>query len=339
MLLSACGSAMPAKTSEPKAEFQWIHDDYPAALAAARAENKPLFIDMWAPWCHTCLSMKHYVFNDPGLSHHANRMIWLALDTDKEVNAEAVKKFPPGPWPKFYVINPKDESVLATHDGSASVKQLRELFDLNPSKQTLAVQKIAHLVKAKSPEAYNYIEPGMREAAIDHTASTCDFASYAQEVATSKIDLRFLAANVRLTVDDNAAPLSIDDRSDCLRILRELHERLGEKREATLLAERQFDLLIKTVAAAPDASIAMTYNWPLAEVAVYLNRGSEIVPVLQKSVDALPNEYDPPYRLAWVYSKLGQKDKAKPLADLALERSYGARKKRIQEFRNGLDAR
>lgn len=28
----------------------WIEDDYPKALAQARARNLPMFVDNWAPW-------------------------------------------------------------------------------------------------------------------------------------------------------------------------------------------------------------------------------------------------------------------------------------------------
>ena len=34
-------------------------------LATARAENKPVFIDMWATWCKNCLAMDKTTFEDP----------------------------------------------------------------------------------------------------------------------------------------------------------------------------------------------------------------------------------------------------------------------------------
>ncbi|MBV9949383.1 MAG: thioredoxin family protein, partial [Myxococcales bacterium] len=39
-----------------------MEDDYPRALAEARARHLPLFVDAWAAWCHTCLSVRSYVF-------------------------------------------------------------------------------------------------------------------------------------------------------------------------------------------------------------------------------------------------------------------------------------
>lgn len=118
-----CGGA------ERKGPLAWFHDDYQAALACARASNRPLFIDLWAPWCHTCLAMQHSVFVDPGLAPLATRFVWLGIDTDKAENAAVQVKFPPQVWPTFYVASPHDESVQARYLGSASVSQLREFLD------------------------------------------------------------------------------------------------------------------------------------------------------------------------------------------------------------------
>jgi hypothetical protein len=36
--------------SAAKEVLPFIADDYPKALAAARAEKKPIFLETWAPW-------------------------------------------------------------------------------------------------------------------------------------------------------------------------------------------------------------------------------------------------------------------------------------------------
>ena len=48
-LLSACGSSTDERTAASHA-LPFIADDYPTALAEARARKLPLFIESWAPW-------------------------------------------------------------------------------------------------------------------------------------------------------------------------------------------------------------------------------------------------------------------------------------------------
>ncbi|MBA3542066.1 MAG: thioredoxin family protein, partial [Deltaproteobacteria bacterium] len=120
--------AEPCAKAKQEGALAWIADDYPAALACAKQKKIPLVIDLWAPWCHTCLSMQSTVFTDPSLAVHAPRFVFVALDTDREVNAAVVAKFPPSAWPTFYAISP-DEAVLARFVGAASLAQFHAFLD------------------------------------------------------------------------------------------------------------------------------------------------------------------------------------------------------------------
>jgi tetratricopeptide (TPR) repeat protein len=112
-----------------KPEIQFIEDDYPRALAEARRVGKPLFIDAWAPWCHTCLSMRSYVFPDPTLRRLAGDFVWLAVDTERPGNAAFVEKYPITNWPTLWVIDPRQEIPVMKWLGSATAGELVALLE------------------------------------------------------------------------------------------------------------------------------------------------------------------------------------------------------------------
>jgi hypothetical protein len=47
-LLAAPAAAATGKA--PREILPFIADDYPKALAAAKASGKPIFLEFWAPW-------------------------------------------------------------------------------------------------------------------------------------------------------------------------------------------------------------------------------------------------------------------------------------------------
>jgi thiol-disulfide isomerase/thioredoxin len=129
------GNAAPVtKTNPPsgpdcakavaKGPIKWIEDDFAAAVACAQVMNAPIILDLWAPWCHTCIAMQTTVFLDPSFAAMADKFVFAALDTDRESNAAAVAKFSTSAWPTFYVIDPKQQ-VLARFVGAATLQEFQ----------------------------------------------------------------------------------------------------------------------------------------------------------------------------------------------------------------------
>lgn len=377
-------------------ELPWIEDDWTTASAAGSKANKAIFADMWAPWCHTCLSMQATVFKDPSLAPYVDRFIWLAADTDKEANAELMGKVDMNMWPTFFVLDGADGSVQASFAGGASIAQIRAFLDdaeatyldqhgkrldegdprsaLREGAQALRekryadadaayakalkmapadwsrrpdvlVDQIRSLYKGENWAACFALATGnLGSVAKSKAASLTDFSYYARRCAehgppAAAKDLReqLRSALVALEADSDAA-LSIDDRSDLLSNLRALYLEDKDEPEAKTTAERQRDLLAKAFKKATDPRMAMTYNWPRAEVHDYLGEGESLIADLEASVAALPEEYDPPYRLSWVLHKLDRNADALPHAKRASELAYGPRKARVLTLLSDIQA-
>ena len=382
---SKAADAVCAK-AEAAGPLRWFHDDYDGALACARARKLPVVVDLWAPWCHTCLSMKATVFQEPELAAMADRFVFVALDTDREINARALGKLSIGAWPTFYVLASADEAVQARFVGAASKAQFLDFLEhgardgaatagdssadalLRQGERAAAIKDHAAAVTSykaalaaapkdwtRRPDALVSLATAYRktreleaclalgETALDDTglsASATDFLvnvldcagglaeDKAQQPRLRAFRERALA-RLSALLDNPAAQLSVDDRSDAMMNLRTLQDELGRKDAARATAEKQRALLEEAATKAATPLAAMTYNWPRAEVAVYLGKGLELAPALEKSAAALPGEYDPPYRLAWTLWKSGKLDDAARWCDKAAGLAYGPRKARV----------
>ncbi|WP_437585375.1 thioredoxin family protein [Sorangium sp. So ce1000] len=131
--LPAAAPSSPAAAPGPepaaaRPPLEFIHDDLPRAREKARAEGKALFVDAWAPWCHTCLSMKHYVLTDPSLRPFAERVVFADVDTDRPESAPFLERHEVTVWPTFFLFEPAGGEVIGLWRGAASVEELRELL-------------------------------------------------------------------------------------------------------------------------------------------------------------------------------------------------------------------
>lgn len=120
-------AAPAAKATAPTAAAAKLVavESFDEGMAKAKAEGKALLVDAWAPWCHTCLSMQHYVLNDPALAPLGERVVLVELDTDKEENAGFLEKYTVNVWPTFFVIDPATGNATGLWPGSASVNEFR----------------------------------------------------------------------------------------------------------------------------------------------------------------------------------------------------------------------
>src|SRR5262249_26488122 len=103
------------------------------------------------------------------LKADAGRFVFVALDTDKEVNAEAVAKYPPSAWPTFYVIGEdrssgRPDAVLARFVGAASLAQFHSFLDAGiKAQQGGAAGADAHLLGAERAIAVKDFATGEQE--------------------------------------------------------------------------------------------------------------------------------------------------------------------------------
>ena len=160
----------------------WIADDLASALACGKLRKVPVVLDLWAPWCHTCLSMQSTVFTDASFKPDVARFVFASLDTDKDVNADAVAKYPPSAWPTFYVIGDDQrtrasDAVLARFVGAASPAQFHAFLEAGvKAQQGGAAGADAHLLGAERAIAIKDLATAEQELTAALVQAPADWA-------------------------------------------------------------------------------------------------------------------------------------------------------------------
>jgi tetratricopeptide (TPR) repeat protein len=264
---SAADAAAPAApNSAPAGAIGFLKDDVDGALARARAEKKALFVDAWAEWCHTCLSMQHYVFVDPSLKPLEKRVVFLAIDTEREQNAKFLERYAVNVWPTLFVIEPVSGKVAGYWPGAASLPELRgflddslEVIDALGRAGLPAESPLALLVEAKAgaaagdpKKAAQYYERALERAPADWPRRSEALYGAIQSYARSGNAEKCVALGLRHAREVTGAALPVDFVStmfDCSKGIRE-PKRQREVRLAAL--ERLREL---TANPPPEASV------------------------------------------------------------------------------------
>jgi thiol-disulfide isomerase/thioredoxin len=165
----------PADVSDkPEApKLTIVEDDVPGAMARAKAANKAVFVEVWAPWCHTCLSMKNFVLPDPAILPLRERVVFAAVDSDRPGNAAFMARYAVNVWPTLFVLEATTGEVLGLWQGAASVEELRS-FVMD------AVDEAAVKIDAKGPLA------AMRQAKRAHAKAEWPAAAQGYQLALDR---------------------------------------------------------------------------------------------------------------------------------------------------------
>ncbi len=114
----------------------FVEDDFDAARTRAKNDGKLLFVDGWAPWCHTCLSMQREVLSQPDLGVMSEHYVFAAIDTDRDENAPFLGRFPMKAWPTFFVLDPVDLRIVASRGGSLSLVEMHRFLEMGVAART-----------------------------------------------------------------------------------------------------------------------------------------------------------------------------------------------------------
>jgi thioredoxin-like negative regulator of GroEL len=383
------GCATPgAGRDDVERGITFVEDDYPAAVRLARERGVPLFVDAWAPWCHSCVFLREHVMKSPRLQQEEKRFVFLSLDTEKARSAAFLVKYPVDHWPTLFVIEPAKEQAVLKWVGTCTVEQLEKLLDdgeraahaggaAEDPLALLAEADRRYAERKDATEAYRAALTALpkdhprRPRAVESLINSL-YGKNPAECAAVGVDLAPSLARgpsfVNAVVLSLTCATSMDEASTARAQAISTLEPLAEEAVTLggILADDRsgiYELLVelRTERKDDDAAKAMALQWlgflegeaaraatPAARAAFDPHRVNAAMaakeplraeaPLLQSEKD-LPDDYNPPARLALIYREAGRLDDAMAAIDRAFSRAYGPRKLRLYEIKASILAK
>ncbi|MCB9654821.1 MAG: thioredoxin family protein [Deltaproteobacteria bacterium] len=122
----------------PETAMPWMHDDWSGAAKKAAARGQHVIVDVWATWCHTCLSMKAFTLEASPIRALKDEFVWVFLEYEKPENTEFFERFPITGFPTMLVIDPKRDAVVGRWVGSGSPEEIATFLRGTLRQETLS---------------------------------------------------------------------------------------------------------------------------------------------------------------------------------------------------------
>ncbi len=363
-MISLAFAALISATGPDASGIKWIHDDWSQAQKHAQATKKLVAIDVWATWCHSCLSMKNYVLTKETMRDVSQQHIYLALDYYLEKNTEFFKKYPIDFFPTFLVIDSLSGKVVSRKTGSATAEQMRDFFkeakvkqQSQTGQQLLAqrnYQGAAKLFKKALSKGFNEeLAMGYIEALWGHDKKACAleghrmlkklsqsgisvdigslvlYGSEKLDKAQKQTIYQDLIAHFKPHLERRPAGLTADDLSNRYDVVSGALEGLDQEKEALKVAAARLTMLEKAAKDAQSASARSTFDYHRMGLYLKLKQADKAVKMLQASQKAEPNNFNHPWRLSLVFLKQKNYPGALKSINRALQVGYGGRKLRL----------
>jgi thiol-disulfide isomerase/thioredoxin len=368
-LLAALISTAPVSSGPT-----FIENDYPKALAKAKAAKKLLFVDAWAPWCHSCVVMRETVTNQPAFKAFEDDVVFASIDTERATAAAFLEKYPVTVWPTLFFIDPSNETLRFRWAGSVDAAQMKSL--LAAAKQT--DQKVVDadtlfakgdsagaaekfMAARKSGDDNTRISMSLISAlAFAHQSELC--AKTANEVGprfATRPDQLFAATSglgcalelasgpakkalLTSLVDQTKALIAVpdglmaDDVSSAYEVLVDERAEAKDQGGAIALGKAWLEFLDVVAAHAKTPAARAAFDAHRVLAAITAKQPEHLIAPLMLSEKEFPLDYNPPARLALLYQEQGKLDEALTAITRALGKCEGPRKLRLFSIQAGV---
>ncbi|MFK8019085.1 MAG: thioredoxin family protein [Pseudomonadales bacterium] len=110
-------SAPAEPSTESALQIQWFNGNAEQAFAAAREQQKPLFLYWGAEWCPPCHELKATVFQEPDFIRTSRQFITVYLDGDTQGAQQQAEKYNVMGYPTLVVFSSEGKEITRIPNG------------------------------------------------------------------------------------------------------------------------------------------------------------------------------------------------------------------------------
>lgn len=117
LFLSFTPAPQNNKKAAEKSEggIKFIEQDWKAAVQEAKANNKLIFLDIYATWCGPCKMLKKNTFTDKAVGEFFNKnFVNLSVDGEAGVGPQLAQLYQIQAYPTLIVVDATGKPVLYT---------------------------------------------------------------------------------------------------------------------------------------------------------------------------------------------------------------------------------
>lgn len=198
------------------AQTNFRHISFDEAVAAAKQENKLVFIDFYTDWCGPCKKMARDVFPQKKVGDFLNeKFVCVKLNAEKEGKEQAAR-FRVKAYPTFLVLNTKEEIQLEMKGAMLADSFIAKLAaglnpEMSPARMEARYQSGERTPELVNNYALHIMEQGKEEEGFriinDYYASLTD----EQRVAAPNV---FLFTRYTLDINDAKARFMVAHRDE-----------------------------------------------------------------------------------------------------------------------------